>query len=269
MQNIINLMLKIGEVTLKLNELLGITFIEGQKSMESCIGKSLKNVVLFNNKGEHNKSEFEISKLLFLIYHLEILKNNKIGLFNYYKSVLLSDIGNYDKYFGKRFEISIAACLISNDVNVNKAEPPLADFFVNEYNIYIECSSRHLNRLKNYSNPIGKLSKVIDEKSKQEYCNYSTALFLDCTSLYHYLLNRDVSLTRDLLAEELAHSMRVSKFGSFIFFFYAHDLDDNSFGQKYMRIDNNSPEEKLKCFLDKNFPMGELAMNNFGISNNV
>lgn len=266
--NIFTLMIKISNMTCEINRLLGITFIEKNKSLKFPIGKRLKNIILFYNQGKYKESEFEILATEFLINHLKILEQNNIILFNYYRKILLYDIKNNDKYFGSRFEISIAATLQEKSLIFEKTEPPLADFYIDKYKVYIECASRHTDNDKIKEKWVSVLKDTINKKSKKKYANKNTALFIDITNIYNGSMNYDNTLIdRDLLINELSDCIKSSKFGSFLFFVYMHDVDNNFFRQNYIRIDNENITSDLLKFLDDNFVLGNLRIYNFGVSN--
>lgn len=260
--------MEIGDLSCNLNELLNIRFNAKRKN-ESCIEQSLKNIIRFYNEGDILKSKYEIGKLIFLVHHLEILKTSKPKLFDIFVKILLNDKKNYDKYVGTRFEISIAATLTERLINFDKTQPPLADFIVNDYKIFIECGSKHLNEYDKDFSFIEQLCAVIEKKSKKEYAHNSTALFLDISSIYYYLPTPQRNNIRAYIIKNIPKLSSMSKFGSFLFHVYIQEGDQDVFQQSYVRIDNFEISDSLNQFLDKHFPFNSYEIKDYVISNKI
>jgi hypothetical protein len=265
---IIELMLQIGTITSKLNELLDIKMVTS-KQQKTCIGQSVINIIKFNNERNIQAALFEIGRLKFLIFHLELLRSSKPKLFSFFKKILLSDKSNFDKYFGTRFEIAIAAALAEKSIDFDKTEPPLPDFIINNEKVFIECTSKHLGQINQKFSFTKQLKMVMNGKNSKEYANISTALFIDITNIYYYLPNSARYNIRDFILQEIPELITSYKFGSFLFHVYIQDETQTNFEQSYVRIDSVKINDTLCGFLNSNFPLGNSKINNYFISNNV
>ena len=262
-ENVIDFMIQYSSLVLKLNELLGMRFINGNLSSKTPIGQSLIRIIAFHNQGSYLQRDYEFSKMAMLVKHLQEIAEYDLDLLNTFKKQIYRS-STYDKYFGVRFEIEIAASLIRKNIKFTKSESP--DFIVhtNRKDIFIECGSAHLSKPKS-GDITYKISSVINKKSKRPYCNNATALFIDVTNIYYNSSINDILKKGDKMRESVKNTLRKTEFGNATLFTYIFNKDKNRFESVYTRIDNKNIDDDLLKFLDEHYPLGEYIIYDFAI----
>jgi len=252
-------MVKYSNLVLEINRLLGMRFIYGNISSKTPIGQSLIDIINFNNKGEYIIRDYEFSRLRMFVKHLQEIERYDIHLFKKFKK----KIHIPSEYFGARFEINIAASLFRKKVKFSKTESP--DFTIQngERDIFIECGSTHLSQPK-LGDIKNKIISVIDEKSKEEYSNPDTALFIDVTNIFHYM-KKHLLPTQEEIKNDVKNTLESTNFGNVTLFTYMMNQDSNRFESIYQRINNKNTNKALQNFLDQYYPFGKFVVFNFFI----
>ncbi len=246
----------------ELSRLLGLRFIWDGGEYKSVgartpIGEAILMVGVFNNEHDFARRNVEIAKLSMLVKHLKTIERHDKELLKKFKRKIRDTSKEQGTYFGVRMEIMIAASLIQKGINFTKTERP--DFTIEEYEVYLECTSSH--KLDDSTTSLtDKIRSAILEKSKKEYCNSSTVLCMDITNIAatneeseNKLLASKDGLKR--IVEQILIDTN-SSYGSFLIFSYFMDLT-NTFYSGYWRIDNETSVPALTVFLDKYYPIGE------------
>jgi len=250
---------------LELNRLLGLRFIWDGKEYKSIgaqtpIGESIMMAGVFHNRQDYGQRDVETAKLRTLVKSLQLIEKYDKKILRKFKKIIKDTAKEQGTYFGVRAEIHIAASLIQKGINFIKTESP--DFTIDEYGVYMECTSAH--KLEGSSaNLTDKIRSAILEKSKKAYCNPSTVLCVDITNI----LTANVESKNELLASKDHFKGIVkqiltdtnSSYGSVLLFSYSMDLEGNMH-TGYYRIDNESAVVALIDFLDKWYPIGEFRI---------
>ncbi len=100
-------------------------FIDNNIYAKNFIGKSLRQVIEYNNKHDYQMRNCELGKLAMLSKHLVEIKNSDEKLFGYFKSRFRKNIKNLGEYYGVRCELNIAASLIRKNIKFRKTEETL------------------------------------------------------------------------------------------------------------------------------------------------
>lgn len=236
---------------------------------KSYIEESIYKVFQLDLIGDYRTRDLEFVPIDHLLSALMLLKTHKNQAFSKY--IKLIKESTYDKYFGFRFEVEIAATLIHKKINYNISESP--DFkIINDSPIFIECTSRHLNKLKSPENILKSIKNSIDEKSKKPYSNNQTALFIDITNLLSNHWNI-MEKGNEHSIENIQSFLHNSRFGNLTLFWYIlfkpNEADFQSrvfkYDCMYRRIDNKNISSELKLFLDSTWKMGEFNPKTFQI----
>lgn len=238
-------------------------FIDGNISSKSPIGKSLRKLVDYHNKGKYLLRDHEFGKIAMLVKNLKGIEGYDVNLLEEFKKQMSGSITR-DTYFGIRFEINIAASLIRKNIKFTKAGSP--DFSVHEENkdVFIECGSAHLSKPK-FVDIKYKIGSVINVKSSKVYCNPTTALFIDVTNIYYSSLINKIVLEQNEVKEYVKNILEPTKFGNVTLFTYILNKDLNRFESDYVRIDNNNIDEALLNFLNECYPLGNHTVYSFSI----
>ena len=244
-----------------MNRLLGLHFewlkAEYKSGEErTFVGESIIMAGIFHAKRDYNQRNIEIAKLENLANELHLIEKYDKNKLSTFKRILLNPRNSLGSYFGVRMEIHIAASLMNKRISFVKAESP--DFIVNEYGIYIECTSSHRSN-SGTAHLIVKIRSAVRQKSKKAYCNQSTALCVDITNIAATSVEDENELlkSRDRLKEIVKQILRDtnSDYGSILLFLYF--LDSEGLHHPYFRIDSEKIEPSLKSFLDKYYSIGE------------
>ena len=159
-------------IVLELNRLLGLRFIwDGgeytSRGAKTPIGEFVMMVGVFNNQHDYGNRNVEIAKLRTLVIDLQTIEKYDKKLLIKFKKKIADSSKNLGIYFGVRMEIKIAASLIDKGMNFTKTESP--DFTIDEYGIYLECTSIHKFDVSS-TKLTDKIRSAILEKSKKPYC---------------------------------------------------------------------------------------------------
>ncbi len=245
-------------VTVKLSELPNTQFIE-EKDFETPIGEALKNILWYHDNGRHKERDYEIARLNLLVKHLEEIKQHDENMLNSFRSKINRDDANY---YGFRFEVATAASLIRKKVNFEKTETPDFKIIYGNHEIFIECTSRHLDKPKSRDY---KIKSAILEKSEKSYCLPNTTLFIDITNIYHHSWLKGQLIQSGQLREYVISLLESIKFGSVVLFVFILNKDLNRLELNYLRIDGYQTDLALKKFLDYYYPLGNHIVYDFVI----
>jgi len=246
-------------IVLELNRLLSMRFVWNGHDYKSAglktpIGESVVLIGVYHNKSDYDNRDVEIAKLRMLVQDLQRIEKYSHDLLLQFKKQIYREVrNNWERYFGWRMEIHVAASLIKRNVKFIKKESP--DFTIVDKNVFIECGSRHVTPHSSL-NIQNKLHSVIAKKSMKTYCNLATALFLDTTNIYFNYKNDAVLSGEDAMKTSVKHILENtgSQFGSVLLFSYFMTVD-RVFHSGYLRIDNNTIDEALSAFLDTHYPI--------------
>jgi hypothetical protein len=246
----------------ELNRMLGLHFkwdkAEYQSGDEKTpVGASIIMAGIFHAKRDYKQRNNEIAKLGSLVNELQLIEKYNKNILNNFKKMLLDSQNSLGSYFGARMEIHIAASLIDKRVSFIKTESP--DFILDEYGIYIECTSSHRSN-NSTAHLIAKIRSAVTQKSKKAYCNQSTVLCVDVTNISATTVKDENEFlsSRDRLKETVIQIIRDtnSDYGSILLFLYFVDLE-SKLHIPYFRIDSDKIDPTLKEFLDKYYSIGE------------
>jgi len=247
-------------IVVKLSELLGKRFIR-EEDFKSPIGRALAGVMNYHNSGRYEERDYELARLLMLVKHLEEIKKYDVNLLNELRSKINRDDANY---FGFRFEVAIASSLIRKKVKFIKTESPDYKISHNGKEIYIETTSTHITKpsLKDLKH---KIKAAIRKKSKKNYCQPNTALFIDITNIYFHNLLRKQLIQSKELKNYVKDILKKAKFGSVVMFAYILNKKLNRFELNYIRVDSEAIDPILRDFLDKYYPIKGHIVQEFAI----
>lgn len=257
---ILDSMLQHGFVTVKLSELLNTQFIK-KEDFETPIGKALKNVLWYHNNGRYKERDYELARLKMLVKHLEEIRQHDGNMLNSFRSKINRDDANY---YGFRFEVATAASLIRKKVDFEKTETPDFKVIHDGHEIFIECTSRHLDKPKSKDLKY-KIKSAILEKSEKSYCQPNTALFIDITNIYYHSWLKGQLIQSKQLREYVMSLLESIKFGSVVLFVFILNKELNRFELNYLRIDSHQMDLALKKFLDSFYPSGDHMVYDFAI----
>lgn len=229
--------------------------------------EELEKLIYFDEKGDYETRNKEFIILDSLLFDFKILESKNVAAFNKYKKLI--KICSFDQYYGFRLEAHIAAILTSHNEKFRISESP--DFIIEgKPNIFIECTSRHLNKIKSRENVLKSIRNSIVEKSKKSYCKSDTALFIDITNL--------MSLEWTILENGNQGSLNTidsyvkeTNFGNLILFSWVLHFNTNpldifnpiKYECMYWRFDNDIIDNNLKKFMDKRWPLGSFHIKTF------
>jgi len=241
---------------IQLKRLLGNNLVVGKSQSAHPIRQSITRVIQFHNADDYRCRDHENASISLLAENLDEVERHDKHLFKLLRRSLLHC--NHDTYYGIRFEISVAAKLIREDIPFVKGESP--DFaLLGEYRgICIECGSAHISSPTPIFHDLKyKISAVIHEKSKSEYCHNRTALFIDFTNInYHGALARNLP-SKEQITTYVKDELQSTDFGSVLLYTYIINEDINAYQWKYTRVDAENVSETLAKYLDLSCPYGE------------
>ena len=255
-----------GVLVNNLSRLLEMRFTPGETGNDSPVGKSLRKVLDYHNRGEYSRRDHELAKMQLLTKHLGAIGHHDHHMLGQFAKQLRDSHG-WDQYFGARLEINVAASLIRKGVTFRKREHP--DFAIlNTNDVCIECASTHMNIPKTYDGKYN-ISRVIRAKSAKPYCNARAALFIDVTNLLYNDATNQIFFAKAELAAYVTKLLQQhrSQFGSVVLFTYMINKVLNRFESNYMRVDNTSLAPSLLFFLDQCYPHGNHVVDDFAYPN--
>jgi len=246
-----------GAVMLPIGNLLDMRFTpQSEEGMEEFLYKISKGVLELNKQGELIQRDYELSKLNMFRKHLSEVEERDRELFNEYKREL-NQVG-YDRYFGIRFELDVAASLIRKGVAYSHPDPPDFEIQHGDQELAIECTSAHFSggdRTKRE-----KFTQCLTSKSSKDYFNQNTALFIDVTNL-DYAAATGVtsgSINEDdekRWIRECSENFNLD-IGSVVTFRYMGD--EQGIRHEYRRCDiDGNIAGHLRAFLDEHYPVGD------------
>ena len=239
-------------VVAKLSELLGVKFYTDEEN-DSPIGRGLSDIIRYHDAGLYDIRDCELARVQLLIKHLEEIKAYNNDLLDIFRKKINRDDANY---YGFRFEVAIAASLIRKDINFIKTESPDFAIKYDGKNIFIETTTSHIESKKEKSIK-EKIRRAVNRKSRKQYCDLSTALFIDVTNIVHHGLIRDELRTDKDLRNYVTKLLKNTSFGSILLFVYICNLDSWRFELDYIRLDSREIDPVLKKFLDRYYPKGK------------
>lgn len=226
------------------------------------IGALLNQIIDYHNKGEILYRNMELNRILFLIQHLEIIKEHDSSLLKYFIRELKKQ-GTQDVFWGVRFELGTAVSLINKNIPFLKQESP--DFILSNQ-CSIECSSARIRKENDKTDLDYKILSVINKKGKEEYCSNSLVLFIDITNLVYDLHKRNQYINTSKTKEFVKNKIQDYDMGSIIFFSHIHPKNEDNIRSVYNRIDNESIDSELKKFLDTYYSFGEVDFDDYGVT---
>ncbi|MBO8183262.1 MAG: hypothetical protein H0Z28_10810 [Archaeoglobus sp.] len=260
MEDFQNFMLRYGTIVGKLSELLGVTFID-ERDFEKPIGRAIKGIIQYQNEQKFEERDYEIIRLKLLVEDLQKIKHYDETMLVTFREKINRDETNY---YGFRFEVAIAAFLISENVTFEKIESPDFRVLYDDKEVFIECTSRRTSD-SSFRDVESKIRAAIEEKSGKDYCQANTALFVDVTNLYFHSISRGDLVDGQELKNYIGSLLEENDFGSVIIFVFILDKESNRFGLNYIRVDSNRIDPILKKFLDEYYPIEEHIIFDFVI----
>lgn len=198
----------------------------------------------------------EIGRLHYICYNMQLIKNFDLVLYKTFKSKMRKFFDR-DEFLGVRFEMEIASMLIEKQVNFSKSESPDFKVWHNNNLLGIECTSSRVRVIKQHSISNYRVVRSIIKKSKKDYFNLETALFLDMTNIEHYHMRIGISETNIVDFKAEIQELLIDKsIGAVILFVSNYNDRLKAFGQTYNRIDNPNLSDKLAMFLNDSYPYG-------------
>ena len=209
--------------------------------------------------GDYMAARFVGLRLKLLREDLLIVREKNSDAFNKLCRELRNSRDN-DGFFGHRFELRIAASLISKEVEFRKSESP--DFtIVQNSPVFLECTS-----LRSRGSPIGKkqfLKKLVDAisaKEGKEYAKTDCALLIDQTNLYYNLSPDAWQEIHDEFSADVMRWADEEKFGSVLLFLVSYSQRDSFLRYTFNRVDSPSVSLHLMTFLDAKYPLGSTSI---------
>ena len=195
-----------------------------------------------------------LAKLNLFVKHLQEIEEYSEVMFKQFmrKMNAAKTVG---AYIGLRFEINIAASLIRKGIAFEKGESPDYRIKSGKEKVFIECASSHISAPKQDDLKY-KIGASIRQKSKEEYANYGTAMFIDSTNIIYNMSRNQMIPGRDQMKEYLKKLLSPTKLGNATIFTYLFDVISSEFHSHYIRVDNQNITEPLLVFLDKYYPVG-------------
>ncbi len=217
-----------------------------------------------HSDGERAVSFSKAASIQFLAEDLEKVKLASIEAYKDFKKKLNDSDLPFDQYIGIRREVRFAAGLVDKKLKFKKTETP--DFLINENEFIFgaECSSAHIDFLREISGKslVYKVEAILKKKSASDYKQKHNILIVDITNLlFHEGKSSKLELAeKDFAAKVLSPSVDSSAFQSLLAFSMANeDLGPGkgvTLHDKFYRIDRSDINSKIKSFLDRFYPLG-------------
>jgi hypothetical protein len=249
---------KFASVMTEIGDLLDMRFTpQSERGMEEFLYKISNDVLMLDKQEKLMRRDYELCKLNMFCKHLSEIQEENRELFNRYKQEL-NEVG-YDRYFGIRFELDIAASLIRKGINYSHPDPPDFEVQYEGKELAIECTSAHFSggdRTKRE-----KFTQCLTSKSSKDYFNRDTALFIDVTNLDYAA---EIGITSGSINEkdekrwirECTKNFDLDIGSVVIFRYIGHG---QGIGHQYRRCDIDSNIAKhLQKFLDEHYPIGDV-----------
>lgn len=260
----IDFLVAYSTVTNSLSNLLGMRFFPGTRDSSSAIGLTLEAILRYHNSGNVLARDVQLNRMALLAKHLKEIHEFDKSLSRDFKKTIKRS-RNINEFFGIRFEINITATLIRHKIPFEKTESPDISIDFQFGKAAIECTSARLRKEKDHYNLLYKIESAIRSKSKKEYSNLHTALFLDITNLVYEILNAGTNLSKLLDRDILFGIVRIFNFGNLTLFTYLSDIKRGGIESAYTRIDHPQIESGLASLLGICFPFGSPALHEFAV----
>lgn len=257
-----NFIIPFGCLNIELCTLLGYRFIPKNHAMKTVVGKIMQNILLLHNSGDYQRRNLEFCRMSMLVKHLKEINKHDKHLFQYFRKELRK-ADTTDGFFGTRFEINIAASLIRKKVSFKKQESPDFIVYYDVDEIGIECGSVRIRKKSNHSDLFYKIGSAIRSKGSKHYSLTSNALFIDITNILFNINNLGEKPDTRKAVEVSEKCLEKVNFGSVVLFNYLLNEKKNRYESTYLRIDSPNIEEKLKIFLDQNYPKAGYTVDQF------
>ena len=147
------------QLSLSLSELLNIPFVPHEE-IGGVVGKQLRDLLRIYNQGQYDLLCYNSTLVSLLADELNEIKKFDPRLIKKFQKNYVR--GAYDQYYGFRMEVSSAAFFIKKGIQFEKNERP--DYTISiqgQNNIFVECTSSHINPLANHSNLLNKIISPI------------------------------------------------------------------------------------------------------------
>lgn len=248
---------KYRELSSEIAQLLDFPPPEDQEEfIEKYFGRVFDRIRELSMAENYKSRDVELYRVSFLIKHLRNIKDYDKELLDRFKQLFKE--GDYNNYFGTRFEVAICLSFIDKNLDFEKRESP--DFEIGSSDkIFVECVSTHLTKEQDRSLEY-KIKSAIDSKIGKSYDSEDTVLMLEYTNLSHNMASTNASLKdKEGLKSEIKPVLEESNYGSLILFSFF--FKNKNFRSVYIRIDNNSIDTNLEDFLDQNYSKGSFHVN--------
>ena len=208
----------------------------------------------FSKERSYLLRNLELTKLNLFVKHLQEIEEHSEVMFKQIRRKM-NAAKIVGQYIGLRFEINIAASLIRKGIAFGKGESPDFRIESGKGSISIECTSSHISAHKQYDLKY-KIGASIKQKSKEEYTNYNTAIFVDSANIIYNMARNQMLPGKDQIKEYVKQSLSPTKLGNATIFTYVFAANSNEFQSDYIKVDNQGIAEPLVLFLDKYYPVG-------------
>jgi hypothetical protein len=182
----------------------------------------------------------------YFISQFEKIKKVKPKDFSEYLKKLSKDDINLR---GEKFEILTYARLIDHNIAFSKPKlNPDFEINLNDDTIFIECGTRQTDKDGYYvESLIDSILKKEARGKKQNYSNLNTALHIEMTKTFSNSLNKDNSLTNDILIEILNEIITRVSFGAVVFIttFYSKE-NGIVYGNPLVKYNSNVNKELIE-----------------------
>jgi hypothetical protein len=247
----------------RLNKILKSSYYFGNDGRKGPIGKMIQDILNYHLRIINRSSEdpLRIKDLRYLRdshlqllarfgMELEYLRNNNYDVYKLFIKVLRKDKQNY---YGYRFELKIAIMLMSQKIDFEKAESPDFNINFNNSRIFIECGTTTLDKSKNVDVRY-KINSVIEKKSKMDYANNDTVLFIDYSNIMYNSLLSGNRIKPEYLIDSFNEVIQKSNFGAVVLFANVLNWETKIFNLTACPIKGIQISNELNSFMNYLFP---------------
>lgn len=249
--------IRMARIASELGTLLDHRYVPGQTEYDGPVGRAFHWILKYHNDGQYHLRALELTRLQFLAKHLREVRDYNADLFeDLCSEIREAERGQLDRYFGPRFEVDVAASLIRSGVDFSKRESP--DFSVRQdgEEVFVECTSRHLEKPKD-TDVRYKIGQEIRSKGEKDYCSPDTAIFVETTNIFAHMLHAGTLSSTEDLRDYLTEDLATTEFGAGVFFVVMvnEDVEPARVEWNYLRVDRSNAASALTSFLDESFPV--------------
>ena len=248
---------RLGKVLVSLEQSLRINLEPDGSSPYTIVQGSIARLFRLHNESNQLLADFELARLGMFALDLKLIGRKAPELLRQYRKQLRK-IERHESFFGIRFEVRIAASFLGKGYSITKRESPDFVVTINDESVFLECTSVRFDHSKDRDAVLYKIGRAVREKVHKRYLCGSTALLIDWTNVCNFAVKYNLMPESGEIPDYVGNlEYEGDDPGSVVLFMYYSDVDNETFGMRFHRVDYSGISPTLRIILDDAFPPNE------------